>query len=147
MAGEAEERSVKYGFVSCSKGKVKTEIPVLAKDLYGSPLFKKASTYAKGNYDGWYILSAEHGLVHPDKNLLPYDLTLNNMTNEERKTWTEEVFSQIVQVIPVCSDIYIHAGENYTSYLVPMLEAYGYKVNLPMKGLGIGQQLQWYNVR
>ncbi|WP_395858435.1 DUF6884 domain-containing protein [Arthrobacter sp. KBS0702] len=39
-------------------------------------MFKKASAYAELTCDRWYILSAKHGLLHPDEIIQPYDMRL-----------------------------------------------------------------------
>lgn len=43
--------------------------------------------------------------------------------------------------------IEIHAGLDYTEELDVLLERHGATVELPMKGLGIGDQLGWYKRR
>ena len=40
--------------------------------------------------------------------------------------------------------IEIHAGADYCHPLTEILAAVGIKVELPLKGLGIGEQLAWY---
>ena len=39
----------------------------------------------------------------------------------------------------------ILAGVQYREHLVPELKRQGIKVTVPMKGLGIGEQLHWLN--
>ena len=57
------------GLVACASQKLQRPAP--ARELYVSQLFKKASAYAGLTCDRWYILSAKHGLVHPDTVLEP----------------------------------------------------------------------------
>lgn len=63
------------GLVGCASQKLRRAAP--ARELYVSQLFKKASAYAEKTCDRWYILSAKHGLVHPDEVLEPYDVKLD----------------------------------------------------------------------
>ncbi len=48
--------------VSCVKSKRAVASP--ARELYVSPLFKGMRAYAETRADAWYILSAEHGVLH-----------------------------------------------------------------------------------
>jgi hypothetical protein len=43
--------------------------------------------------------------------------------------------------------IEIHAGADYCHPLSEILQSVGIKVELPLKGLGIGEQLAWYSQR
>lgn len=61
--------AITVGLVGCASQKLKRPAP--ARELYVSPLFKKASAYAEATCDRWYVLSAKHGLVHPDAVLEP----------------------------------------------------------------------------
>lgn len=66
--------SYAVGLVGCASQKLRRPAP--ARELYVSPLFKKASAYAEQACDRWYVLSAKHGLVHPDAIFEPYDMKL-----------------------------------------------------------------------
>jgi len=50
----------------------------VAKDLYVSTLFFGRRSFVERSCGQWWILSAEHGLVHPDEVLGPYDVTLKD---------------------------------------------------------------------
>lgn len=54
-----------------------------AKDLYQSEWFKKARKFVECSDASWYILSAKHGLLHPDELVTPYEQTLNKMPIHE----------------------------------------------------------------
>lgn len=127
--------------VSCV-GKKRSQ-PSPAKDLYQSPWFLKASTHV--SQDDWYVISAKYGLIHRDAIIEPYEKTLNDMPAEERKAWSLKVFEQIMQVLPDGGLIKIYAGDRYREYLIPLLENAGYSVVVPLQGLGIGQQLAWFD--
>lgn len=132
---------MKIALISCTK--LKETKPCTASHMYmPSNLFKKAKSYVGKNYLYWYILSAEYGFLHPNNYIAPYERTLNNMPSEKVKGWSEKVFEDIMKVRPTEVDFF--AGEKYRKYLIPMLEAEGVKCNVPLKGLGIGQQLKFY---
>ena len=61
--------------------------PAIAKDLYISDLFHKERAYAERSGVPWYILSGEHGLVHPERVLAPYDCYLSKKPTAYRKAW------------------------------------------------------------
>lgn len=112
-----------------------------AENIYISPLFKKNLTYAKSlNPNEIYILSAEHGLLKLTDEIEPYDKTLNNMPSNEIKEWSKKVISKLSSLTDLKNDEFTFlAGEKYRKYLIPELN----NVNIPMKGLKIGKQLQW----
>ena len=60
----------KLCLLSCVSSKANQPLP--ACDLYTSALFIKARAYAQSLGCPWFILSAEHGLVHPDKVIALY---------------------------------------------------------------------------
>jgi len=124
--------------VSCV-GK-KLDHPAPAKNLYQSDWFHKARRWAEQNGDRWFILSTKHGLISPEKIIKPYECTLNEMSAEKRKAWGEKVLAEIRKHVP-CGKIIILAGSKYREFLdVPT-----HSVEIPMQGLGIGQQLSWLN--
>jgi len=131
---------MKIGLVSC--GKKKLLYPAPARELYQGDLFKKASRYAQGNYDYWFILSALHGLVAPDTALEPYDVTLNDASAKERRVWASRVYDQICELGLQNEQFYVHAGDMYQGVC-----KYLQNCMFPVSGLGIGQQLRWYKER
>jgi hypothetical protein len=126
--------------VSCVGKKASNKTP--AKELYQSDWFKKARKYAEQNGDRWFVLSALHGLVDPEKPIRPYEKTLNKMSAHERGKWCQMVWDQIRTRLPKGRIVFL-AGEKYRNPLSVMLEGSGYFVEVPMKGMGIGQQLSW----
>jgi hypothetical protein len=88
--GSHEEiRPKRIGFIGCVKQKGMR--PMAAADLYESTLFRGRRAYVEASCDSWWILSAEHGLVHPANVLEPYDKTLKDASRDERRAWTREV--------------------------------------------------------
>jgi hypothetical protein len=112
-----------------------------AKDLYRSDWFIKARKYAEQNGDNWAILSAKHGLINPESEVNPYEQTLNTMPSGEREKWAIRVEKDIRDTVALGSRLVILAGTKYREKLIGRL--HGYHVEIPMVGLGIGQQLAW----
>lgn len=128
---------MRTGLVACAAQKV--DAPTFARYLYTSPLFVKASRYCAREYDRWYVLSALHGVVHPDDVLAPYDVTLNTMPRAERLAWGEKVRGQLRALGLEGDALYLHAGARYREPFASMAN-----VITPLAGLGIGRQLAWY---
>lgn len=60
--------------IACCKTQGAT--PMAARELYRSDLFVKSREFAEASASPLYVLSAAHGLVHPDSVIAPYDRTL-----------------------------------------------------------------------
>lgn len=112
-----------------------------AQNLYVSPLFQKNLRYAKSlNPDKIFVLSAEYGLLDLNREIEPYDKTLNKMSSNEIKDWANSVLSQLQKVSDLGRDeIVFLAGNNYRKFLLPHIKNY----KIPLLGLGIGKQLKW----
>jgi hypothetical protein len=63
-----------------------------AEALYISPLFVSNLRYAKRlKPDSIFILSAKYGLVELEREIEPYDVTLNDMSSVQIKAWAGNV--------------------------------------------------------
>jgi cytoplasmic iron level regulating protein YaaA (DUF328/UPF0246 family) len=92
------------------------------------------------NPDNIYILSAKYGLVKLDEEIEPYDVTLNKMSVLEKKDWSNAILNQLSKITDIDNTNFIFlAGENYRKYLTSVLPYH----EVPMKGLQIGQQLNF----
>lgn len=128
----------RVALVACGATKLDHAAP--ARDLYVSQLFAKASAYAAATADEWFILSAMHGLVHPDTVLEPYDARLDrNPRTPANAAWADGVRGQLATALAGRSGVVLVAlaGESYRAALHPCAWPY----EIPMAGLGIGQQL------
>jgi hypothetical protein len=125
----------RVGLVACSAGKL--DRPAPARELYTSQLFCKARLYVETHCDRWYVLSARHGLVAPERVLAPYDERLGANTAD----WCWLVRSQLCAELTFVHgvELVVLAGENYRGFL----DGSPWPVKVPMEGLGIGQQLGW----
>jgi hypothetical protein len=100
--------------------------------------------------DAWYVLSAKHGLVEPDRILEPYEQTLKNASRQERREWSRRVVRELRQRVGSLDGTVaeIHAGDEYRAYgLVDGLIAEGAQVEVPVAGLPLGKQLAFYRQR
>ncbi len=111
-----------------------------------SDLFRKAYAYCKKKYDQVAILSAKYGLLLTDDEIEPYNITLNDISVEERKAWSEKVFEQMQTRLSMddYGEVFFHAGKNYREFLTSRLKKAGLKTDVPLGNLPIGKQLAWY---
>lgn len=128
----------KIVLISC----VSKKLPYRAKarDLYVSTLFKLNLKYANSlNPDEIYVLSAKHGLLELEREIEPYEQTLNNMRTTEIRAWANNVLQQLRSVASLEEAEFIFlAGDKYRKYLLPHLK----NAVVPLEGLRIGEQLQ-----
>lgn len=134
--------------VACAKSK--TSSACAAKDLYRSDWFRKARAYVEAQNADWYILSAEHGLMHPDTVVAPYDTTLKAMSREDRQAWSAKVYQRLIayRLLPgLRSKVVILAGETYREFIERWMTLDGRQtrgVEVPLRGLALGQQKAWF---
>lgn len=139
---------IEIGLVSCVK--TKRETASTPKDLYTSAYFEKMRSYAERYHNRWWILSAKHGVLDPDGDPIePYEETLSGAGVAKKRTWAETVASQLEErgVLRDDAMLVIHAGKDYYEELLPRIEDAGVSVNIPTKGLAIGERMAWYNER
>jgi len=97
--------------------------------------------------DGWFVLSARHGLVDPDRELAPYERTLKDASHAERREWSQRVVGELRRAVGDLRGVEfeIHAGREYADFgLESGLRAAGATVIRPARGLGLGEQLALY---
>lgn len=136
---------MRIGLIGCVKKKL--DRPAPAADLYISPLFRLRRKYVERSCDDWIILSALHGVLAPSTIIEPYDVTLTSMGVSERRAWSREVLADLRgrwEDLGACT-FEIHAGSAYAHHgLVDGLRQAGARVELPVAGLRMGEQLAWY---
>lgn len=113
----------------------------MAREMYTSSLFKKMMCYALSlEPKDIFILSALHGLLFLDEVISPYEKTLKNMGEQEKRAWAKRVLTSLSERCDLQNDQFvILAGAPYRKYLTPELLEY----SVPMEGLAFGQQLKW----
>lgn len=127
--------------VSCVK--TKGPGPAPAKDLYTSAWFRKARAYVEKKSRPWHILSAQYGLVHPERVIPPYEQTLETMPVAKRRAWAETVLAELEPSLAGVDTVIFLAGQAYREFLAPALRDRGLTVCVPMAGLSQGRQLSW----
>jgi cytoplasmic iron level regulating protein YaaA (DUF328/UPF0246 family) len=129
----------KFVLISCASKKLDKKAK--AEELYQSQLFKKNLAYAKSLHPtNIFILSAKYGLLSLDKEIEPYNVTLNKMPINEIKAWADRVLIQLSNNLDLKQDTVIFlAGQKYRKFLIPEIKNYF----VPLEGLGIGKQLKW----
>jgi hypothetical protein len=136
---------MRVGLVGCVKSKQSRAAP--AQELYTSPLFRGRRAWVERTCDCWFILSAKHGLVEPDRVLGPYDETLMNLPRAARRSWSAWVVQALEQGLGEVSGVVfeLHAGSAYLDHgLVAGLKERGAVLERPVQGLSFGQQLALY---
>ena len=128
--------------VACCGKKLPHAAP--ARELYQSHLFRLARAYAEAVGGPWAILSAQHFLVGPSRVLEPYDRRLEQLDRDHRDQWAIHVDTALrcswgVMPGTVPAPVVL-AGRQYWELL---LTRWCGPLQLPLKGLGVGQQKAW----
>jgi hypothetical protein len=129
---------MKVVLISCVKKKLTYRAK--AEDLYISPLFRFNLQYArKLKPNAIYILSTKYGLVGLDQEIDPYELTLNTMSESQKKAWAQKVLLDLRQKADLVRDHFVFlAGMNYRKHLIPCMRSY----EVPLEGYSLGEQLR-----
>lgn len=134
---------MRIALIACSKTKQSGKHK--AQELYTSLLFRLAWGYVSQHFDKIFILSAKYGLLDPEKYVKDYDLTLNTMSIDERRNWSARVAKQIRQEVGADDELHFFCGKRYREFTAMSFREQ--TCLYPLKGLGIGRQLQWYKNR
>jgi hypothetical protein len=121
--------------------KTKRDEPATLKELYTSDYFQKMRSYAEQYHNGWWILSAKHGLLDPGgEPIEPYDETLSGARKAKKRGWAERVAEQLDEEGLFSDDVTLvfHAGKDYYEELLPHIDSTGASIEIPTEGLSIG---------
>ncbi|WP_291299937.1 DUF6884 domain-containing protein [Desulfosporosinus sp. BICA1-9] len=126
----------RIALISCTSLKEDYDCP--AVELYSkSPTFRLAYAYAEIVADDIYVLSAKYGLVSKDQVLAPYNDTLLDKSEDEKKDWSKNVLAQLKDIASLEKDEFIIlAGNNYCKYLLPSI----INIYLPLEGKRQGER-------
>lgn len=138
---EAIDLSGAIVLVSCVKSKLSRPAP--ARVLYCSDWFTKVRHIVETQNARWFVLSALHGLVPADREIAPYELTLNAIDVAGRRAWAAGVYRELEPELKAYNRVVLFAGLKYREFLVEPLQRSGHQVEVPMEGLAIGEQLSW----
>lgn len=130
-------------------GKAKRDEPAPARELYTGSLFKKRLEYAESTGRTWWILSAKYGLIHPDQEIKPYDLTMKDLAWVDQAAWIVCVLHEILNGLGDTTEkrgltLEFHAGADYIDDLHDAALAVGFNTWWPVKGLTQGKLMKWY---
>lgn len=146
----------KIALVGCGASKKKGVHK--AKNLYTSTYFQLKKEYAEKVCDSWFILSAEHGIISPEKEIECYDSTVSEMSEAEIQEWARDVADSIHSYTDeLGTDAYeadVHslvwlAGEDYVKpveqlVMDDIVEPFVPRSSLPFRSTsGIGDQMGW----
>ena len=105
--------------ISCVK--TKNDFRTRSLELYKSPLFKKSLLHALQNNRKPLVLSAKHGLLSPDDQIDPYELTLKTFSQKEKAQWAKTVVRKLKKVVKKNDRLFLYAGSDYANSLLPLL--------------------------
>jgi GNAT superfamily N-acetyltransferase len=110
-----------------------------AAELYEpSAYFRLQRAYAK-TAELWAIQSAKHGLLWPETAVAPYNRTPDDIDSAE--AWAADIAAAIDEAVGGAWTVELLGGAAYADPLTPALEARGYEVHEPLRGLGIGERM------
>lgn len=124
---------MQVGLIACCSKKRNERS--LAKDLYTSTLFKLSRLYVEQHGLDWWILSAKHGLLHPESVIDPYNLALKDMKKWDRLRWIAKVQDQLKKEVGTDVELLVLAGSLYREALR------GWKVVDVLEGMRVGKRL------
>jgi len=131
--------------ISCSKQKsFENESQQLsANEAYCSTLFNKSKNWAETRGMDYGILSAKYGLLGKTDPIQDYDLTLTELSRNQRNKWAKKVRDDLMyRVNP--KKVYLMAGSKYSDDLGELLEEEGIEVIEPLEGMQIGERLRYF---
>lgn len=129
---------MRVALIGCSASKLPGKHK--ARDLYTGDLFKKSVAYAEATCDRWLILSAFYGLLDPDRVVESYDLALGDLSFQGRCEWGAKAKAKLLAQFGTGDAIVLLAGRVYRDSLDLQLEEVFSRIDVPLEGLGIGEQ-------
>lgn len=126
-------------FISCSKTKCSKK--TVAENMYTSTLFKYSLEYAKSlKPTHIYILSAKYGVLELDRQIEPYNKTLNTMNDKQVKLWSYKCYKQLKELNTNFNDEVIFlTGEQYHKYLKQIFK----NKKFPLEKMALGKRIQY----
>ena len=128
---------------------------VAAAELYTSPLFTKSLAFARRitSDDRIFILSAKHAALALSELVAPYDLSIYDLTTEERERWAARVGAtlrarfgdelgrgELAPLVVLAGGEYVRALD-----LAPLAARLPWYPRQPLGGMSIGLRLRWLN--
>lgn len=127
--------------LACSSQKRADVAP--AKDLYVSKRFRLERKVAEEYGDGWFILSAMHGLLRPETPVAPYESFLPDLSPAERAAWSARVRQELAPFL-IAPAHFVCLGEPaYFDDLSDCVQEAGATVSVPFRWLDSGNIDRW----
>lgn len=136
---------MKVALIGCSK--IKQDYSCSVEEMYSKPvLFSKSLKFCILNYEKILILSAYYGILERDDFIAPYDVNLQNLNNWQKQIWIIKCYNSLFnkQLLKKNNLFSFYTGNLYYEKLGKVLKNI-VKIELPLKGLGIGKRLQYFN--
>jgi hypothetical protein len=128
---------MKIGLVTATI--TQAEGPLAAQKLYRSPLFLAAADYCVRQYQCWFILSWEHGLLLPEQVIFRSEEIQACRGLAERRRWSEDVLHRLHDLDLSEESFFLHTEPTHAELLLPILNA-----GSPVRSLTEEDQLNWY---
>jgi len=119
-------------------GDAKADEPRKAKNLYTSNYAGLKRDYAEEYADEWAILSAKYGLLDPEAEIEPYDVSDDDVDVGD---WGVAVAGDLPDVQD--TEVVVLAGPDYAEEVEGTLFMYGAEVDVPGEGKKIGERMSW----
>jgi hypothetical protein len=129
--------------VGCGRAKRSYRCP--ARYLYASSLFRLSLAYAEAHAPRVWIVSAMHGLVHPDAHLSPYNYELAQMHADSRAVWAPHIVASLGP--SEGRRVLLLAAGLYARLLGTSLRLEGWEVEEPLAGLTLFERNTWLAAR
>lgn len=116
----------RLAIVACTKAKLRHPAP--AAELYSpSRLFTLSLAQVQSDGLPYMILSTKYGLVPPERELEPYELSLKDMSPVQRQDWDQMIGRQIDEVVERSRirEVVFLAGAEYRDSVRHLLERRG----------------------
>lgn len=138
--------------VSCGATKIDLEPgeAVPARQLYDSSVHTCKDRYGRHS-DGYYIMSAEYGLVRHDTEISWYDRTLEDMSDLQVRAWGRKVALSLEEVLGYgdFDAVVLIGGKTYVGALEPHYDRLPAAVLTPWQTddwvTGVGRGMSWCN--
>lgn len=123
-------------------GKAKRDFRSKARNLYTSNYATKKRDFAEVVADDWFVLSAKHGLVEPDRRIDPYDVTADDVDPAEFNQMVSDQAERHADVFADADRVVVLAGSTYIDAVDGFLASLSCPVEYPFDDTaGIGDQM------
>ena len=122
---------------------------VRARDQFDpSPVFRRARAFCDRAYSEWYILSATHLLIPPQRVFGAGEPALRALSAAERLAWAGAVAEQLRLRVGRSAEpltFVLYASQRYNDLL--MRAASEITFDTPLSGMSFVERLRWYDDR